>query len=158
MENVRLSIIPNRCVVSLSMHNVEQAKELAKKALNATEVVILESSRKMDGTQAEYFISAEQYEIDLAKTKAAFRNKEMKLLTPEAAQMLIGKKIRTLYFGHGGQDGIDTFVLGYVGFYKGDNRTAIVTADDRNTCIFLEKGAEAFHCTDTDRDVYYMEV
>ena len=40
------------------------------------------------------------------------QSKTAKVLTTDIAESLKGKKIRTIYFGHKGQDGVDEFVVG----------------------------------------------
>jgi len=46
--------------------------------------------------------------------RAAVENKTAKILTTDIAESLKGKKIRTIYFGHRGQDDVDEFVIGEV--------------------------------------------
>lgn len=46
--------------------------------------------------------------------KALYNEGELKELTIEAAQALKGKRIKTLYFGYAGQDGVDDFVVGNI--------------------------------------------
>ena len=48
----------------------------------------------------------------LSQMKEAVNNKTAKVLTLEAAKLLKGKKIRTIYFGYRGQDGVDEFIVG----------------------------------------------
>lgn len=47
----------------------------------------------------------------LQSMREAVNNGTAKVLTIEIAKTLIGKKIRTIYFGYRGQDGVDEFVV-----------------------------------------------
>lgn len=47
----------------------------------------------------------------LQSMREAVNNGTAKVLTLEIAKTLIGKKIRTIYFGYRGQDGVDEFVV-----------------------------------------------
>lgn len=46
--------------------------------------------------------------------KSLYNKGALKELTVEAAQALKGKRIKTLYFGYAGQDGVDDFVVGNI--------------------------------------------
>jgi len=50
----------------------------------------------------------------LSEMRAAVANKTAQVLTLEKAKELKGKKIRTIYFGYRGQDGVDEFVVGEI--------------------------------------------
>lgn len=96
-----------------------------------------------------------------------FYENKLQPLTMDAVKNLIGKKIKTIYFGYEGQDGVDEFTVGsIVSEYdfartqpcKGYNNRAeywdsfmtkeqlkyfheklqIITADGRNTYIFFD--------------------
>lgn len=50
----------------------------------------------------------------LQEMRSAVETKTANVLTLENAKSLKGKKIRTIYFGYKGQDGVDEFVVGEV--------------------------------------------
>ena len=103
----------------------------------------------------------------------------MNTLTLEIAKTLIGKEIKTHYYGYRGQDGTDQFVVGEIineyelgkregwndhwneqQIEKGKSQLRIITADDRNTFIscHLNEGyfnEPTFTCSDADRPVSY---
>lgn len=97
------------------------------------------------------------------KMNEAVNSKTANILTLEDALRLRGRKISTIYFGYHGQDGVDEFVVGEVKreLYPNGNtgRMALFTEDGRCTDMFLEEGAyypNRFHCTDSDRYVYFI--
>ena len=50
----------------------------------------------------------------LEEMRAAVEQGKTKFLTKKDAQQLAGKKIKTIYFGYAGQDGVDEFVVGRI--------------------------------------------
>lgn len=104
-------------------------------------------------------------------------------LTLAAAQALQGKAIHTIYYGYNGQDGVDTFHVGEIitelqhihsinptwnNTYSDTdsdnpkNSLHLTSAEGRHTSIRLHPynvkyDNSTFHCSDTDRLVYYMQ-
>lgn len=50
----------------------------------------------------------------LQSMTSAVENGQAQRLTVTIAKSLIGKKIRTIYFGHAGQDDVDEFIIGEI--------------------------------------------
>lgn len=106
--------------------------------------------------------------------------KNGKVLTMETAKTLAGKKIKTAYFGYRGQDGVDEFVVGKIvpseslwanqdpDFIKRMIKSygecfELLAEDGRATAIrcypkSYEFSEPTFHCSDSDREVFFVEV
>lgn len=110
--------------------------------------------------------------------KALYNEGELKELTIEAAQALKGKRIKTLYFGYAGQDGVDDFVVGniiseYDYYLNCPSETEGRFPDEKgnknlidywkscgysDTMIRVDTNdGNIFTCSDADRIVYYTE-
>jgi len=99
----------------------------------------------------------------LEEMRQAVKTKEAKILTIDLANKLKGKKIRTIYFGYKGQDGIDEFIIGDIKreiYASGkEGKLCLFTSDGRNTYIRAHKENNGdFTCSDSDRFVYFIEL
>ncbi len=95
--------------------------------------------------------------------KDLVREGKAKILTIEGAKALIGKKIKTFYFGYNGQNGQDEFEIGKIEreIYQNGKEGEITIFDStgRNTYIRSHKeNAGAFSCSDSDRFVFFIEI
>lgn len=99
------------------------------------------------------------------KIYEAVNNKTAKVLTEELAKELKGKRIATLYFGYRGQNGTDDFVVGDViekDWNAGSEKRIkeLLREDGSETYIRLHYmlGNDFFSCSDSDRQVFFIEL
>jgi len=99
------------------------------------------------------------------KIYEAVNNKTAKVLTEELAKGLKGKRIATLYFGYRGQNGTDEFIVGDVvekDWNAGSEKRIkeLLREDGSETYIRLHfmLGNDFFSCSDSDREVFFIEL
>jgi hypothetical protein len=102
----------------------------------------------------------------LQEMREAVKSGHAKILTTWDAERLKGKRIRTVYLGYRGQDGVDEFVVGDIidrdwipGFEP--KVKELLTQEGKPTHIrnhYMLTGDDVFTCSDIDRLVYYVEV
>lgn len=125
--------------------------------------------------------------------REAVNNGTAKVLTLELAKQLKGKRIRTIYFGYKGQDGVQEFIVGefasqfelaqkesheeystrakywesYMSERQLDEKKTnimLLSADGNNYHICCHTKYNnwfdelTFTCSDSDREVYFIEV
>lgn len=96
--------------------------------------------------------------------RTAVHDGTAQVLTAEKVKSLTGKTIATIYFGYRGQDGIDEFIVGEVkDEYPCHSGLGMVkqlfAQDGRATYIRLHPfNFGVFTCSDSDRDVYFIEL
>jgi hypothetical protein len=102
----------------------------------------------------------------LQQMREAVKSGLAKVLTTWDAERLKGKRIRTVYFGYRGQDGVDEFVVGdviekdWIPDFEPKIKE-LLTHDNKPTNIrnhYMLTGDEVFTCSDVDRPVYFIEM
>lgn len=82
-----------------------------------------------------------EYNELLSSMREAVNNDTAKVLTLDIAKNLIGKKIRTIYFGYHGQDGVDEFIVKEViSEWSQWNKDAYETESDREQRLTKSAG------------------